>query len=156
MLACRPIKSTCQNERVVSKVTDSTCAFKNHHLFLHRCTRSPACISSAIQRVIIQQKHTNESLHKHVVQQISHVQQCSLQAQIMFVITVRWLHQSPGNICSGKWDSWFPIQTHARTHTNTHSNTTLIATMCMVSYILKRWFCIFLAFSSSAINQKAW
>lgn len=94
-----PSKRNCMpNEQEVRRVRDSTCALKNHHLFLHQCTCSPACLP-VTQRVIIRQKHTNESLYKHVVQQISHVQQYSVQAQIMSVIIVHRLHRPPGNIC---------------------------------------------------------
>lgn len=119
MVVARPMsKKKKKKEWVVCEVRDSTCALKK---------QQPPSLSAsvhllpsfAIQHLTIQKKHTNESLHKHVVQQISHVQQCSVQAQIMFVITV---HQpplpSPGNICWGKWDSWFPTQTHAHLNTD--------------------------------------
>lgn len=80
------------NERwVVHTVAGTTCALKNPSFLpasVHLLPSSPL----HHPRLTIQQKHTNESLRKHVVQRISHVQQCSVQAQIMFVITA---HQHP-------------------------------------------------------------
>lgn len=114
----RPLSKEKQMPNKRAHASKSSCAFKNYHLFLLWCTCSPVCIST-LQHGITQRRHTNKSLHKHVAQQISHVQWCSVQAQIMFLITVQWLQQSPGNICWGKWDSCFPVQTQAHRHINT-------------------------------------
>lgn len=114
----RPLSKEKQMPNKRAHASKSSCAFKNYHLFLLWCTCSPVCIST-LQHGITQRRHTNKSLHKHVAQQISHVQRCSVQAQIMFLITVQWLQQSPGNICWGKWDSCFPVQTQAHRHINT-------------------------------------
>lgn len=44
MQNCIFIELNMLNKRMVCKVRDSTCAFKNHPLVLHRCTGSPACL----------------------------------------------------------------------------------------------------------------
>ena len=86
------------NQNNVQRAVSGSHNGRRHLCFLKNPSFLPASVhllpSSPLRhpRLTIQQKHTNESLRKHVVQRISHVRQCSVQAQIMFVITA---HQHP-------------------------------------------------------------
>lgn len=115
--AINSMGSLSNNKTALSGVRDSTCAFKSYHLSLHRCscipslprTRSPFWKTQQRKkkkkRKKIKKTQRNEWLRKHVALPIRRVQQCSVQAQIMFIITAHWLHQPPGNTCWGKWDA---------------------------------------------------
>lgn len=150
MAAAQP--KSDQMRIVLCKVSDSTCALQTHHLFLRRFTRSPVCLSTN-QRRTIQQKHTNESLHKHVVQKISHVR----QAQIMFVITVHWLPSLLREIrlLTPNTNTCILPHTHTHTHTPRHwwlpSHTSRVHDINIKALVLH-----FLGIFPTEINQKTW